>query len=73
MTRGPLHHEDTWAAWFEAAQDTLPISLATSLGCDKANLAQVSCIQGSGSWARVKGLSWLVMRALPGACRLAAA
>ena len=41
MTRGPLHHEDSWAAWFEAAADTLPISLATSLGCDKASLAQV--------------------------------
>ena len=42
MTRGPLHHEDTWAAWFEAAVDVLPISLAISLGCDKAKLAQVS-------------------------------
>ena len=41
MTRGPLHHEETWAAWFVAAADQLPVSMALSLGCDKRVLGNV--------------------------------
>ena len=41
MTRGPLPHEDTWAAWFAAAADQLPVSMALSLGCDKKVLKTI--------------------------------
>ena len=41
MTRGPLPHEDTWAAWFEAAANQLPVSMALSLGCEKKVLKSV--------------------------------
>ena len=41
MTRGPLPHEDTWAAWFEAAADQLPVSMALSLGCDRKVLDSI--------------------------------
>ena len=42
LTRGHLHHEETWALWFKAAAGLLPHALVQAQGCDEDVLARIS-------------------------------
>ena len=41
LTRGHLHHEQTWSRWFQAAAGLLPHVLVQAQGCEEDALARI--------------------------------